>query len=105
MAKRKSGGREHRWGGAGYVCADCGAIKHTFMDGKDCPGTGGVGFDLWLYHAGAGWWLEESGIRTVTQASLTIKARVGKGNVVAAAVLPAGQRLGLFTAEAVIPPG
>lgn len=35
LAKR--GKRAHRWSGAGYVCADCGAIKDT-NETKDCPG-------------------------------------------------------------------
>jgi hypothetical protein len=29
---------EHRWSGAGYVCADCGAIKDTHLEKQPCPG-------------------------------------------------------------------
>ncbi len=29
--------RTHRWSGAGYVCADCGAIKDA-NEGAECPG-------------------------------------------------------------------
>lgn len=28
--------KPHRWGGAGYVCVDCGAIKDTSF-GDNCP--------------------------------------------------------------------
>jgi hypothetical protein len=35
--RRKHG---HRWSGAGYVCADCGAIKDTGTETANCPGAG-----------------------------------------------------------------
>ncbi len=94
MAKRK-----HRWGGAGYVCLACGEIKNTRMAEGECPGGGEVGFDLWLYHAGAGWWLEESGVATADRAAAMLAGQVGTGNTVAGAVLPAGKPLGLFTKQ------
>lgn len=97
MAKKKTEKRAHRWGGAGYVCVDCGAIKDTDLETKGCPGNGETGFDLWLYHAGAGWWLDEKGVESANRASLLLGRKVGTGNVVAGAVLPAGQPLGLFT--------
>ncbi len=93
MAKK----RKHRWSGAGYVCADCGVIKDTGEDEKHCLGNGVFGFDLWLYHAGAGWWLEESEIETASEASATLGRKIGISNTVAGAILPAGQPLGLFT--------
>ncbi len=67
MAKKKK--VEHRWSGAGFVCADCGAIKDTEIEREDCPRAGKAGFDVWLYHAGAGWWLDEFEVRTSERAS------------------------------------
>jgi hypothetical protein len=91
--------REHRWGGAGYVCNDCGAIKDTGMERESCSGTGKRGYDLWLYHAGAGWWLDEEEVEGADAAANMAALKVGTGNVVAVAILPAGIRLGLFTKE------
>lgn len=34
----KCPGRPHRWGGAGYLCYDCGGIKDTKTAGPTCPG-------------------------------------------------------------------
>jgi hypothetical protein len=86
MSKAKK--RNHRW---------CGAIKDTHLDTEACSGSGELGFDLWLYHAGAGWWLEEGGIASSKKAASMMEKSVGKGNTVAGAILPAGQHLGLFT--------
>jgi hypothetical protein len=91
--------RKHRWGGAGYVCVDCGAIKDTSMERKNCPGSGKTGFDVWLYHAGAGWWLDWFEVETKEKAVKRLTSKIGTGNTVAGAILPAGQPLGLFTKQ------
>jgi hypothetical protein len=67
------------------------------MERKECPGSGKTGFDVWLYHAGAGWWLDESEVPTERKAAELLARKVGTGNTVGGAVLPAGQPLGLFT--------
>lgn len=100
MAKKKKiVKRQHRWSGAGYVCADCGCIKDTSTESPECPGSGKTGFDVWLYHAGAGWWLSDSELDSLADATRTLKDQVGTENIVAGAVLPAGQPLGLFTKQ------
>jgi hypothetical protein len=98
VAKKRAATAQHRWGGAGYVCADCGGIKDGTA-AKSCPGGGKTGFDVWLYHVGAGWWLCESEVSDKSKALRLLTGRVGIGNVVAAAVLPAGHPLGLFTRQ------
>lgn len=89
----------HAWDQQGYACLGCGAISGTVEYRGECPMKKKQGFDIWLYHAGAGWWLDES---ELSQAAATtrLNLQLGSGNVVAGAVLPAGQRLGLFTKEA-----
>lgn len=95
--KRRTKKVEHTWSGAGYVCSTCGAIKDTSWGSEGCPGKGKTGFDVWLYHAGAGWWLSERDVETHSRATSKLDRKLGVGNVVAGAVLPAGQPLGLFT--------
>ena len=94
--KKTPAKRGHRWGGAGYVCVDCGGIKDT-NEGSECPSRPGTLFDLWLYHKGAGWWLEEEDIGDAETAGILMAQKVGYGNTIAGAVLPAGKPLGLFT--------
>lgn len=100
--KRKVASRPHQWGGGGYICYECGAIKDTSLETKTCPGKGKSGFDVWLYYAGAGWWRAESEIDTHKKASAILSEKIGIGNVVAGAILPAGNPLGLFTKQMVI---
>ncbi len=95
--------KQHRWGGAGYRCVDCGAIKDTVMEGEECSGDGEVGFDVWLYHAGAGWWRDDDDAMSAADAAEILKAKIGVGNVVAGAILPAGQRFGLFSKRMEVP--
>ena len=98
MSKRVATNRAHRWSGAGYVCRDCGAIKDTSLEEGGFSGKGKLsGFDLWLYFAGSGWWLEESEVTNAKEASAMLARKVGTVNIVAGAVLPAGLPLGLFT--------
>ncbi len=97
--KPKAAKREHRWVGAGFICGDCGEVKHEHEVETACPGTGKQdGFDVWHYHAGAGWWLHET-VSCVSKAATVVNKKMMRGNVVAIAIVPAGQRLGLFTKE------
>lgn len=53
-------------------------------------------FDLWLYHVGAGWWLEESKL-TLKEASKSLtRCITNNKNAIAGAILPRGVPLGLF---------
>lgn len=90
----------HTWNGAGYVCTKCGAIKETATDSGSCSGHGKTGFDVWLYHAGAGWYAHEFEVKSLHMATHILKMSVGKENAVAGAILPAGHPLGLFTKKA-----
>lgn len=56
-------------------------------------------FDLWLYHQGAGWWLENRGYESAAEAAKALAGHVGKGNTIAGAVVPEGEPLGLFTQQ------
>ena len=95
MSKKKK--RQHVWGGAGYSCLNCGAIKDTRPKREECTGEGYAGYDVWFYHAGAGWWLQDGGLPSLREASEVLRVSIGTGNIVAGAVLPAGNPLGLFT--------
>ena len=61
-----------------------------------------VMYDLWLYHEGGGWWLEESDMILVRAAAL-LAWKVGDGNTIGGAILPAGKPLGLFTKKMTCP--
>ena len=65
-----------------------------------CSGDGEIGYDIWLYHAGSGWWIDEREVDDAKLASSMLSKKIGKGNVVAGAILPAGNPLGLFTKKA-----
>lgn len=56
-------------------------------------------YDVWLYYAGQGWWLDEEG-KSRKEAGDRATRMLDVKAVVAAAILPAGNRLGLFTRRA-----
>lgn len=80
----------HHWNRGGYLCRDCGAIRDRPGEAKTCDKSGNPGFDVWFYHAGAGWWLAEDGI-DIDEAVAKMQC-VGTKNVVAGIIIPSGRK-------------
>lgn len=71
---------KHRWSGAGYVCADCGAIQDTASESVAC--TRKATWSLWIYRPGSGWRLEEEGYDNVGDASASLAEHMGSAEAI-----------------------
>lgn len=54
-------------------------------------------YDIWTYHKGAGWWLNESGVCGINEAIKIFDAAMKGDGIIAGAFVPHGEPLGLFT--------